>query len=398
MPRLRPALVKLHRWAGLGLAGFLVVTGLTGAALAWNDAGERLFAPALFTLLPASAARPALDPFTLRDAAERAAPGFAVNGVDFTRTPGEPARFSLKARAGGPSPHDDEIALDPSTGRLIASRRRGDLRQGLVNLMPFLDDLHETLTLGDGGALVLGIVGLVWTIDCFVGLWLTFPARARPRRAPAAWAARWGRAWRVRRPLRAFKLTFALHTATGLWLWPLLGVLALSSTAFNLRGVYSPVLAATLGLDAAPPPLRSAAAAMVSAPPRLDWRAAHAVAHAQMAREARSLGFIVRSERLMAYDPASRTYAYRIRSTLDPGRLGNTQVTLDADDGRVVAFSRPTGGRAGTTFTTWIEEIHSADVGGWPMQALISVAGVGVGVLSVTGVLIWMRKRRVLAT
>jgi uncharacterized iron-regulated membrane protein len=390
--RARQALVRLHRWVGLGLAGFLVVVGLTGAAIAWNDELERVCAPALFVLPQKMAPRPALDPFALREAAERAAPGFAVNGVDFTRKADEPARFFVEAKPGGPAPANDEIALDPSTGRLLGARRDGDLRQGVVNLMPFIYSLHDSLALGDGGALVLGFVALAWTIDCFIGAWLTLPVRARGRRPLRRWLSRWRHAWTIRRPTTPFKLTFDLHSAGGLWLWGLLLVLAWSSVAFNLPAVYRPVTQALFGVDAEGP--LSRAPVRLQRPPALDWRKAHAVAQVAMAAEAQRFGFSVRAERLMVYDPAARTYAYRVKSSLDPGKLGNTQITLDADDGRAVAFSRPTGGRLGTTLTTWIDDLHTAGVFGWPMQVLISLTGVTVSGLSVTGVLIWMRKRR----
>jgi uncharacterized iron-regulated membrane protein len=387
----RGALVRLHRWAGLGMAGFLVLVGLTGSAIAWNDAGERLFAPSLFVLPRTAMGKPPLDPFALRDAAERAARGFAINGVDFTRRPDEPARFSVVARPNGPAPAKDDIALDPSTGRLIGARRDGDLREGAVNLMPFIYSLHDALALGDGGAVVLGIVALIWTVDCVVGLLLTFPARAHPRRTAKAWARRWGRAWRVRWKARPFKLTFDLHSAAGLWLWIMLGVLAWSAVAFNLPSVYRPVTRALFGLDEAAT-IRKPTAPL-AAPPRLGWRAAHAVGVRAMAEEAHRYGFTVTSERLMFYDPGARTYAYRVKSTLDPGKLGNTQLTLDADTGRTLAFARPTGGRFGTSFTTWIEELHTAGVWGWPMQVFLTLMGLAVAMLSVTGVMIWLRKR-----
>jgi uncharacterized iron-regulated membrane protein len=390
--RARQALVRLHRWLGLGLAGFLTIVGLTGAAIAWNDELERVFAPALFVLPQRAAVRPVLDPFVLREAAERAAPGFAVNGVDFTREANAPARFFVEARPGGRAPANDEIAIDPSTGQRLGARRDGDLRQGAVNLMPFIYSLHDSLALGDGGVLVLGVVALAWTIDCFVGAWLTLPVRARERRPVIRWLSRWGRAWTIRRPTAPFKLTFDLHSAAGLWLWGLLLVLAWSSVAFNLPVIYRPVTQALFGVEA--DTATAPASSHPERPPDLDWRRAHALARSAMAAEAARFGFVVRAERLMFYNPSAHTYAYRVRSSLDPGKLGNTQIILDADDGRVLAFSRPTGGRMGTTLTTWIEEIHTAGVFGWPMQALMSLAGVTVAGLSVTGVLIWMRKRR----
>src|SRR3546814_2921037 len=34
---MRPVLGRLHRWVGLAMAGFLFVSGLTGALIAWTD-------------------------------------------------------------------------------------------------------------------------------------------------------------------------------------------------------------------------------------------------------------------------------------------------------------------------------------------------------------------------
>ncbi len=118
--------------------------------------------------------------------------------------------------------------------------------------MPFIYSLHDELALRGGGALILGVVALVWTVDCFVSLWLTFPPAAHARRPPGVWVQKWGKAWRVRWPTRVFKLTFDLHTALGLWLWIMLGVLAWSGVAFNLPEVYQPVTKALFGLDEAP--------------------------------------------------------------------------------------------------------------------------------------------------
>jgi uncharacterized iron-regulated membrane protein len=387
----RRAALLLHRSVGLPIAGFLVLTGLTGTTIAWNDALERVFAPSLFVLPADAAARAPLDPFALRDAAARAVPGFAVNGVDFTRLPDEPARFSVEAMPGGPDPENDEIALDPASGAVIGRRLHGDLWQGPINLMPFLYDLHDSLALGSTGTVILGLVALLWTMDCFTGAYLTFPQRARSSRLPGHWAKAWCNAWIVRWPGAGFRLLFDLHVAPSLWLWALLLVFAWSSVSFNLPSVYRPVTRLLFGLEE---PARPAIAPAVPGAALLDWRAAHEAAREAMARLARERGFSVEAERLMFYDPSSRTYAYRVSSSLDPGRLGNTQITIDAVSGRTLAVSLPTGGRFGTTLTTWIEEIHTAGILGWPMKLAISGAGIAIAAISVTGVLITVRKTR----
>ncbi len=390
MSRPRRIATVVHRYVGLGLALFLTLAGSTGALIAWNDELERVFAPALFVLPPARSSRPALDPFALREAAERAAPGYAIDGVDFARRADQPALFSLAARPGGPAPHDDEIALDPSTGRLLGSRRHGDLREGAVNLMPFVYDLHQSLALGDTGTLILGAVALLWTIDCFVGAYLTFPARSRERRSPSGWLLRWRRAWTIRRWSAPFKLLFDLHRAGGLWLWAMLFVLAWSSVGFNLPQVYRPVMDALFGAAAEPPAAR---AADPRVPPRLGWRQAHAAARRELAMLAHRHRFVVRSERLMFYDPGSHAYSYRVKSDRDPGRLGNTQLRLDGDSGRVLALDLPTGVDAGTTVTAWLGDVHTAGVLGRALQLVLTLVGLGIAMLSVTGIWIWWRKR-----
>lgn len=113
-----------------------------------------------------------------------------------------------------------------------------------------------------------------------------------------------------------------------------------------------------------------------------------------MTKLAMEKGFDVRSERLMFFDPGTGQYSYRVLSSLDPGRTGNTQITIDGRSGRIVSYSLPTGSSAGTTFTTWIQDIHVADVFGLPMKFILTITGLSIASLSITGVWLWVRKRR----
>lgn len=388
MNRPRRIATLVHRWTGLFLAGFLTVVGLTGALLAWNDELERVFAPALFTLPTTAVPRAPLDIFTLRAVAERASGG-AVNGVDWTREPDAPALFYVEARPGGPPPANDQIAIDPFTGRVLGARRYGDLSQGSINLMPFVYQLHDSLALGETGSTILGIVALLWTIDCFVGAYLTFPARARTRRAATSWLRRWMPSWLLRWRAGGFRLLYDVHRAGGLWPWALMLVIAWSSVSFNLPQVYVPVTRVLLGIGVTPSPHTADPAR----PPRLDWMAAHDRAVVLMADAARRKDFTVLSERLLFYDSASHRYDYRVLGSLDPGRTGNTRILMDGDTGALVDLSLPTGQVAGETVTSWIGDIHVADVFGIAMKLALTVTGLGIASLSITGVWIWWRKR-----
>ena len=61
--------------------------------------------------------------------------------------------------------------LDPWTGKELTRVPFNRYTDGFVHdIMPFVYDLHTSLALGEGGAWVLAILAIVWTIDCFVGV------------------------------------------------------------------------------------------------------------------------------------------------------------------------------------------------------------------------------------
>jgi len=54
----------------------------------------------------------------------------------------------------------------------------------------------------------------------------------------------------------------------------------------------------------------------------------------------------------------------------------------------------PTGAASGDTIRTWITSIHLAALWGIPMKLFVCATGVVVAMLSVTGIVIWLRKTR----
>jgi uncharacterized iron-regulated membrane protein len=383
MGRARHLWVLAHRWSGLALAFFLIVCGATGAVLPFYHELDRVAARAFH----AASDGPALDPLVLRARAE-ALSGARVPHLPLHVPAGEAAVFSIEPRPGGPAPGFDEIALDPATGRELGRRSWGAIGEGWVNLMPFLYKLHYSLALDDWGAWILGVAALVWTIDCFVGFALTLPLAAI-----AGWWARWRKAWTFRTSPRA-KAEYDLHRAGGLWLWPVLLLFAWSGVGFNLNTVFSPVMKAAVG-DAksgyvAQPPL----AQPLDGPP-LDWPAALAQARRLTAREAQARGFTVGQETFMRYDRVSGVYYYAFRSDRDVyERFAGARLAFDARDGTLRYLSLPTGAHPRTTIETWLFGLHMAAIGGLPVRIAVSLVGLAVVGLSVTGVFIWMRKRR----
>lgn len=395
----RQTWVLFHRWVGLVMAGFLVIAGLTGALLAWYHELDAAVNVRVMQVVPPAPGAVPLDPLALRERVQAARPDAVVSYVPFPR-PGpaaatEARSIFIEARPGSTPPVNDELFVDPYTGAILGERKWGDITQGWTNLMPFIYRLHYQLALGTVGSYVFGIVALLWTLDCFVGAWLTMPARRRTRAAGAtSWWRRWAPAWKLRMRAGTAKLNFDLHRAAGLWPWAMLFVLAWSSVAFNLQEVYHPVTRAVLGMqddvrdrlpEISQPPLD----------PPMGWAAGLAAARTEMAALAAREGFRIERESNIGYEAGQGIFRYRVVSSRDVAeRYGQTTVIIDASDGRLLGTYLPTGKAAGDTVTEWMYALHMAALWGWPMQVFVSLVGVVVAALSVTGVVIWWQRRR----
>lgn len=389
---LRPALAAMHRCAGLLMAGFLLVAGLTGSLLAWTDELEGLIMPAVFRVSPPSPGAMPLDPLLLREQMAARFPQAQVLYAPLSAPAGHSMVFYLRA-AGEPALEHDEVFVDPYTGAVLGQRLWGEIGQGLINLLPFVERLHHSLALGDTGLLVFGLVAIVWTIDCFVGAALTFPARLKKQSATGKpWLARWRPSWLVRRHGGSYKLVFDLHRAGGLWLWAMLLVFAWSGVAFNLYGAY----AAVMNPFFAHQPAEDIVGRHQAAPgPHLSWRQARSHGRGLMSELARSRSFTIIEENALAYEPGLGVYSYKVRGSRDVREhKGLSTVYFDAASGRLLASWLPTGTASGDTIRSWISALHMASMWGWPFKLFICAMGLAVAMLSVTGVLVWRRKRQ----
>jgi uncharacterized iron-regulated membrane protein len=388
--RLRRVLLSIHRYVGLAIALFLLIAGTTGSALVFYHELDEALSPQLHRVAPPAIGASLLDPYRLRERLAAELPGATVDTLILDAAPDSSATLWLT----GPDGTIREYFIDPYTGRVLGSRAWGDLAEGWVNLMPFIYRLHYQLALGDVGTLLLGIVALLWTVDCFVGLFLTLPPPQTRRSAidERSWLARWRPAWIVRTG-SLFGAIFTGHRAAGLWLWALLLVFAWSAVGFNARPVFTPVMSAVLpmtdawtGLPGLDQPRNN---------PHLDWQHALSVARRLMATEAERRRFTITAEGSLSYAASQGLYRYDVYSSLDLGdRWPATRIWFDGDSGALHAFDAPTGVAPGNTATAWLFALHMGTIGGLAYRLLVLVVGLAAAALSVTGVLIWWHKRR----
>jgi len=406
---LRAIATLAHRYVGLAIAGFLILAGLTGALLAWNNELDAAASPELFRVTRPSPTAVMLDPLNLRQQVQARYPDAFVGMVPLTLDANSAVvirLFALPDPATGIEPElpNDQVFVNPYTGEVLGERKWGDIAQGIKNLMPFIYRLHFTLALDTAGSYVLGIVALLWTLDCFVGAYLTFPARRQmlvtsnlsssAGKSSQAWFSRWRQSWKVRWGQGRYKVNLDLHRAGGLWPWAMLFVVAWSSVAFNLTEVYEPVMKTMFAHQTTIAAIPRQARPVLT--PALNWQEALSTGRGLMAEQARQKGFSVLREAALIYDPLRGIYRYHVQSSRDirDHGGGSTSIIFDAATGAFQGLWLPTGAASGDTIRTWITSIHLAALWGIPMKLFVCATGVVVAMLSVTGIVIWLRKTR----
>ncbi len=386
---MRSSLVLLHRWCGLFIALFLFVAGLTGAIISWDHELDEWLNPQLFD---AQTEGQGQDPLLLADALEARDPRVQVSFMPLALEPGHAVGVFVDPRVDPATGKAfelgfNQLGLDPVTGEVQGQRMWGAISLSRENLLPFLYKLHYSLHIPDGfgvelGVWLFGIVAIVWCLDCLVALWLSFPS-----------ARGWRKSFAFRWRQGGYKLNFDLHRSGGVWLWLLLLTLAVTSVSMNLeRQVVRPVVELFSPLTPSPFASRTPVTLDEQVVPLLDRRQAIAVADA----EARRLGWqapaaaVFHSAEFGVYGVGF----YELGEDHGDAGLGNPWLYVDSRSGELAGAHVPGTGSAGDIFLQAQFPLHSGRIIGLPGRILVSLLGVAVAGLSLTGLVIWTKKRR----
>ena len=380
--------VLIHKWTGLFAAVFLIVAGLTGSLLAFEDELEELVNTAQYVVQPRRDDRgrpaPMLDPFELHARAEKALPDYQVFGMPLLRQPNRSVMVNLERRDAGAA-DADQAFLDPYDGRLIGIRKWGASPFDSTTVVGLLYRMHYALALPEPwGKTFFGIVALVWTVNCIVGI-----IASLPRKGP--FLARWLPAWLIKRSASSYRLHFDIHRASGLWLWGVMFLFAWSSVMLNLRAeVYTPVMSTFLEFKKQPerpPKMRDT--------PLLAWPQAYQIAVASMDEIARTQGFTVNFPSHLFYNRRLDAFVYYANTSRDVTQeRGQTGVFIDARNGALLATRIPTGEHSGDTVSRWLQSLHMAKVFGLPYRIFVAIVGIALAISAYTGLYVWWKKRR----
>ena len=390
---MRALAVYLHRYVGLALAAFLVVIGLTGSVIVFFNDLDEAVNPDLYHVEPLGTPFAALE---LRERMAAADPNAHVYYVHFQERAEKSISFytepNLDPATGEELPLDyDEVFFNQYTGERLGERQWGDFSLQRKDLIAQLYFLHYSLVLPEElGEGFMGIVALVWVFDCLVGLYLTFPPRRKGDNLGANFWSRWKASWKIKSTTSRNRRIYDIHRAVSLWVWLMLLTVALSGFSINLPDTYERVLSSLVpysdiqhGSELAQP--------LVT--PDVTWDAALLLGTQYMDGLAEQEGFTVIRPAKLIYRRWLGEYFYCVQSSRDLVIYGETCVGIDGSTGLQTGFEIPTGHVAGNTFSSWINALHMAMVFGTPWKIFMSGLGLVVAMLSITGVLIWYRKR-----
>ena len=398
----------IHRWTGLTVALFLIVAGLTGAVTSWDhELDEWLNADIM-----ATPGRGELrDPIALAAVVEAADPRVQVSYISLGLEEGHAASFLVRPltdpATNKPYVLDyNNVFVDPVTAEITGQRDSLAVSLSRRSLMPFLRTVHYSLHIpafwgtDRWGYWLMGGVALVWLLDSFVGFYLTLPRRlkarsdaAPARRTPADWWQRWQPSWLLRWKAGGYKLNFDLHRAGGLWVWGVIMVVAFTSFSLNLyREVFYPVMSLVSKTTPGPYETQTPAPFGTYIEPTLGFEQAIQVARVEGVRR----GFDTQTGGIYY----GGDFAFYNVSFFDPANemgamgMGLSNLYIDAKDGSVLGEYRPWQGTAADVFVQLQLPLHSGRILGMPGRILMSLMGLMVAILSVTGIVIWARKRR----
>ncbi len=380
---MRGHLLKLHRWVGLAITLLLLVVGLTGAVIPWQDQIRSAVAGDVWDVARPGPDARVLSGLDLKRIAEEQTGG-TVSYIQLQPDPTHAFSVFVSSAPGGPPLGYRQVLMDPYNGEIRAKLRFAELNDGAINLAPFLVKVHYSLGLGPYGQLALGIVALVWLVMSLVGVYLTWPRGANGRRF-----RRWLRVWRIRRGRGGRVWVHDFHRATGLWFLPMTLVFAWSAVGFNLQPVHDPVQK-LMGAEGLYQPVLNDTP---DAGDALSADQALIVGQELMRAQAREQGFVIRGAEALSFRPHSDLIGYYARTSLDgPTDRGGTVIWFDDSSGRSVAFVRPYGETPADVVDKATRMLHSGEMLGTPFRLLISVFALLLCAMMISSALLWLRK------
>ncbi|WP_126246818.1 PepSY-associated TM helix domain-containing protein [Chitinophaga rhizosphaerae] len=346
--KLSQQLFRWHRITGLIAGGFLLLLSFTGSLLVFSDEIDHALNQRYFNVEP-KGRRQSLN--TLYEAGSKALPGNPY--LTFQRMPQAPEE-ALVMRAEYSAENKVYLYVDPYTAEILHTRGNKDFFTG------FLLYLHFTLMSGRNGSIIILFMAAVMLVAIVTGvyvyrkhLWkvLTF-------RDKIEWKFR-RRRWRN------------LHRIAGVW-----------SLVFNLLIVITGILIQWKVVGARVG--KKAPSVAVSA--SIDFESLTAKARSEISN------YTIMAIRPPRTEGGPVLFLGNAGEPLIFGEYGTT-ISLSPDSGKVVKKTLFNDAPFSVKWDAAVKPLHFGNYGGIPLKILYSLLGLTPGVLALSGILIWFRRK-----
>ncbi|WP_150050276.1 PepSY-associated TM helix domain-containing protein [Methylomonas rhizoryzae] len=382
---MRKLWARLHRYLGLTAALFLLQASLTGCIIAYQQELDAWLNPELFY---SSAQGAALTDAQLLSALQRELPEYRVVSLPLQRVAGRAAKITLRPTQADMPAAYDEVFVDPVDGKVLGGRIWGACGLERKQLIPCVYVLHYSLQLpGEIGLWVMGIVAVIVLLETLIGFYLSLPqtALALVRREAGASRQSWRTAWRIKPGARGKRLNFDLHRAGGLWLSGFLLILSVSAISLNLRdALFEPLVG--LFSDFTPSPFDARDDRAEAEPVEAAVSFVMVLDRAQIEADARHW---TKQRSSVFYNAQYGIFGVGYG---DADGLGADYLYYDGQTAAYLDDYLPGQGTAADIFDAWQLPLHSGRIAGLPGRVAVSVLGLAIAVLVVTGFRIWWHK------
>lgn len=350
---LRRLWLKTHRWTALSVGWLLALVGFVGALLIVGQPLDRIVHTELFRADGTTVVPPvALEAIRQQLVAEFGKASLRLRPP----APGETLAVNVTGKG-----WNGTVYLNPFTGR--EQGRRGEL-DGVVNI---LFKFHNTLFLPKTGRAILALLSISYLFLLVSGVVLWWPKRWPPL---------------LRIELRKGQLRglFDLHRTGGAVLGLVIAVSVATGTyiAWKPLGEGVSALAGVALVKAPKVPTLAAGEKPLS----LD----QLVAIGQAQFPGAPIAFI----QVPGDGKQPMRFRFHVADDLHP--KGLTQVWLHPVTGKVLGVTRWNQLDPGARAFSWVYPLHTGELGGPLLEAVLFIGGIAFGTLAVSGTWLWWRR------
>lgn len=353
---MRNTILKLHLWVGLAAGLLLLCAGVSGALLVFEQQIDDALNPKL------SKVQPRGEPLTLTQAKvalERACPNYTVVGFDIPEAADHSAGAWLEDTAG----RGIAVAYNPYTGEVL----------GTVDDNRFtrkLHAFHTHLLAGKFGSEIVGWSSVLLSFLGISGIYLWWPRK----KVGVAWSS------------RGAKFHYDLHNTVGIISSIVLLLFAFTGMAVHWEGPVN-----RWASQASHTPSRPTVPKIAAPSDRQQM-----MDPAQLLGIAEKTAPGARATALNLPDRAGDAALVILKYPEDRTPAGRTRIFLDPYRGAVVAATDSRKVPLAIAYTSRVNrELHTGDIYGWPTRIFASFFSLMLGVLAISGPMLWWYRWRI---